>query len=73
MSVRLAGEREGGTGGAGAGPATLLKAENYFRYQLMLRGKQMSRLSRYLAALMQTVKMPEDVTMIIDIDPVDLA
>jgi primosomal protein N' (replication factor Y) len=58
---------------AGPAPAPLLKAENFFRYQIMLRGKNMSRLSRQLATLTQTVKMPEDITLVIDIDPMSLA
>jgi primosomal protein N' (replication factor Y) len=57
---------------AGPAPAPLVKAETYFRYQIMIRGKQMPRLSRYLAALFETIKMPEDVRLAIDIDPVSL-
>ena len=57
---------------AGPAPAPLLKAENYFRYQIMLRGKNMSKLSRHLATLNQTTKMPEDITLITDIDPMNL-
>jgi primosomal protein N' len=57
---------------AGPAPAPLLKAENYFRYQIMVRGKQMSKLSRSLATLNETVKMPEDITLITDIDPVNM-
>jgi primosomal protein N' (replication factor Y) len=57
---------------AGPAPAPLLKAENYFRYQIMVRGKRMSKLSRSLATLNETVKMPEDITLITDIDPVNM-
>jgi primosomal protein N' (replication factor Y) (superfamily II helicase) len=57
---------------AGPAPAPLLKAENYFRYQIMIRGKQMTKLSRSLATLNENVKMPEDITLIVDIDPVNL-
>lgn len=57
---------------AGPAPAPLLKAENYYRYQIMIRGKQMSKLSRQLAALTQTMKMPEDIMLITDIDPINL-
>ena len=57
---------------AGPAPAPLLKAEKYFRYQIMLRGKNMSKLSRHLASLSQTTKMPEDITLITDIDPTNL-
>jgi primosomal protein N' (replication factor Y) len=58
---------------AGPAPAPLLKAENYFRYQIMLRAKQMPKLSRYLASMEQKLKMPEDISMTIDIDPLNLA
>ncbi len=57
---------------AGPAPAPLLKAENFFRYQIMLRGRQMPKLSRYLQGFTERVKMPEDVLMTIDIDPVNL-
>jgi primosomal protein N' (replication factor Y) (superfamily II helicase) len=57
---------------AGPAPAPLLRAENYYRYQIMLRTGAMSRLSRELARLTQTITFPEDITMIVDIDPVDM-
>jgi len=57
---------------AGPAPAPLLKAESYFRYQIMLRGKQMPKLSRHLASLRETMKMPEDIRLTVDIDPVNL-
>jgi len=57
---------------AGPAPAPLLKAESYFRYQIMLRAKQMPKLSRYLSLMEQKLKMPEDVSMVIEIDPLNL-
>ena len=56
----------------GPAPAPLLKAENYFRYQIMLRGQNMPRLSRYLSGLQEKMKMPEDIAMTVDIDPMNL-
>ena len=56
----------------GPAPAPLLKAENFFRHQIMLRGKNMPRLSRSLTALQEKLKMPEDISMTIDIDPMNL-
>lgn len=56
----------------GPAPAPLLKAENFFRYQIMLRGQHMPRLSRYLSTLQEKMKMPEDIVMSVDIDPVNL-
>ena len=58
---------------AGPAPAPLLRAETYYRYQLMLRTRQMSRLSRALAELLQPLALPEDVSLTVDVDPVNLA
>jgi len=58
---------------AGPSPAPLLKAETFYRYQIMLRIGRMSALSRQLAILMQRLKLPEDISLSIDIDPIDLA
>jgi primosomal protein N' (replication factor Y) len=57
---------------AGPAPAPLRRAETYYRYQLMLRVPRMSELSKRLAELMQSLKLPEDVALAVDIDPVDL-
>ena len=57
---------------SGPGPAPLVRAENFYRYQIMLRTKAMSALSRRLAELLQTLSLPEDVTLAVDIDPVNL-
>jgi primosomal protein N' (replication factor Y) len=57
---------------SGPAPAPLLRAETFYRYQLMLRTQRMSQLSRELATLTQTIGLPEDVTLSVDIDPVDL-
>ncbi len=55
---------------AGPAPAPLLRAESFYRYQIMLRLPRMTALSRRLAQLQQTLTLPEDVTLIVDIDPV---
>ena len=57
---------------AGPAPAPLLRAENFYRYQIMLRLGQMSALSRRLAAMAAALTFPDDVTLTIDIDPVNL-
>ena len=57
---------------AGPAPAPLLRAETYYRYQLMLRTRAMSRLSRELAAITSKLNLPEDVTLTVDIDPTNL-
>ena len=58
---------------AGPAPAPLLRAETFYRYQLMLRTRAMTRLSRELARIMGTLELPEDVTLTTDIDPVSLS
>lgn len=58
---------------AGPAPAPLTRAETYYRYQLMLRTPRMTKLSRTLAQLVQAQALPDDVTLSVDIDPVDLS
>jgi primosomal protein N' (replication factor Y) len=58
---------------SGPAPAPLLRAETYYRYQLMLRTARMSALSRKLAGLVEGQALPEDVTLAVDVDPVDLS
>jgi primosomal protein N' (replication factor Y) len=57
---------------AGPAPAPLLRAETYYRYQIMLRFPRMTTLSQRLAKLTQSLSLPEDVSLIVDIDPVDM-
>ena len=57
---------------AGPAPAPLLRAETYYRYQIMLRAQRMAALSQRLALLIRSLTLPEDVTLAVDIDPVDL-
>ncbi len=58
---------------AGPAPAPLLRAETYYRYQIMLRTRFMSKLSQSLAQIIATLVLPEDVTLTVDIDPVSLS
>jgi primosomal protein N' (replication factor Y) len=57
---------------AGPAPAPLLRAETFYRHQIMVRTAQMSRLSRVLAGSTAKLPLPEGVALTIDIDPVDL-
>jgi primosomal protein N' (replication factor Y) len=57
---------------AGPAPAPLLRAETYYRYQIMLRTRSMSRLTARIDPLLARLALPEDVRVTIDIDPVDL-
>ncbi len=58
---------------AGPAPAPLLRAETFYRYQIMLRARAMSALSRELAVIIQSQILPEDITLAVDIDPVSLS
>jgi primosomal protein N' (replication factor Y) (superfamily II helicase) len=58
---------------AGPAPAPLARAESYYRYQIMLRTRAMTKLSRAIAQLQETLTLPDDILMAVDIDPVDLA
>jgi len=58
---------------AGPAPAPLLKAETYYRHQIMLRTRAMSRLSQGLGKIVAQLALPEDITLAVDIDAVDLA
>ena len=57
---------------AGPAPAPLLRAETFYRYQIMLRTRAMSKLSQALAKIIETLVLPENVTLTVDIDPVNL-
>jgi primosomal protein N' (replication factor Y) len=57
---------------AGPAPSPLMRAETYFRYQIMMRTRQMSKLSQSLAHLLQSLSLPKDVLLAVDIDPVNL-
>ncbi len=57
---------------AGPAPAPLLRAESFFRHQIMLRTKSMARMGRALAQMQAELSLPDDVQLSIDIDPVNL-
>jgi hypothetical protein len=58
---------------AGPAPAPLARAETFFRFQLMLRTRAMTKLSRAIALLQGTLALPDDVRLAVVIDPVDLS
>jgi primosomal protein N' (replication factor Y) (superfamily II helicase) len=57
---------------SGPAPASLLKAESFYRHQIMLRTRAMSKLSQALAKIVVSLALPDDVTLSVDIDPVNL-
>ena len=57
---------------SGPAEATLLRAENFFRYQVVLRSNQMAALGLRLTRLFASIDLPDEVQLIIDIDPANL-
>lgn len=57
---------------AGPAPSPLLRAETYYRYQIMLRTARMTKLTERLAPVLKSLTLPEDVRLTVDIDPVNL-
>ena len=57
---------------SGPAPAPLARAESNYRYQVMLRARQMTAISRQLAVLIEALSLPEGVALSVDIDPVRL-
>jgi len=57
---------------AGPAAAPLARAETFYRYHLTLRTRQMTKLSSALATLLPTMPLPEDVSLVVDVDPVTL-
>ncbi len=58
---------------AGPAPAPLARAESNYRYQIMLRARQMTAVSQRLVGLIESLSLPDDVSLAVDIDPVNLA
>ena len=57
---------------SGPAPAPLLRAETFYRYQIMLRTRAMTKLSQALAKIIGTLILPDDISLAVDIDPVNL-
>jgi primosomal protein N' (replication factor Y) len=57
---------------SGPAAAPLARAEQFYRYQIMLRTRAMSKLSQTLAKIVASLALPDDVTLSVDIDPVNL-
>ena len=58
---------------AGPAPAPLLRAENFYRYQVMMRTLRMSALGHKLSTKRETLQIPDDIRLVIDIDPMTLS
>ena len=53
-------------------PAPLSKVQKFFRYQLLLRGGNIRRLSRLLRSMIVVRKQPKNVAIYADVDPRNL-
>jgi primosomal protein N' (replication factor Y) len=58
---------------AGPAAAPLARAETFYRYQIMLRTRHMLKLSDKLPVITATIRLPEEVMLTTDIDPVNLS
>ncbi|MCG3149055.1 MAG: Primosomal protein N' [Verrucomicrobiae bacterium] len=53
-------------------PAPLAKVQNHYRFQLIVRGDQIMRLTEAVSKVVTTTKLPEGVTLAVDVDPLSL-
>ena len=51
----------------------MLRAENFYRYQVMMRTLRMSALGHKLSTKRETLQIPDDIRLVIDIDPMTLS
>lgn len=58
---------------AGPAPAPLVRAETFFRYQIMIRTRRMPATARLLSDSLRSVKLAPDVSLVVDVDPMSLA
>ena len=70
LEARLAGWRDLII--AGPAPAPLQRAETFYRYQIMIRTRAISRLSQLLGTYQINLVLPDDLNLVIDIDPTNL-
>ena len=50
-------------------PSPLVKAADQYRFQLMLRAKSAPTITRYLDTIMAKMTFPDDIYVVIDVDP----
>ena len=55
-----------------ATPAPLAKIQNNYRYQVIARSPQIMRLTEAITKVVTATKLPTDVTLAVDVDPVSL-
>ncbi len=55
-----------------ATPAPLARVQNQYRFQIILRSEQIMRMTESIAKVTSLMKLPDDVSMSIDVDPISL-
>jgi len=58
---------------SGPAPSPLARAESLYRYQVMIRCRQMSRLVRELDKVATGLTLPPETYLAVDVDPVNLS
>ena len=53
-----------------AAPAPLARVRGMYRYQVVARGKQVRALTKAIKECLGTIKLPKDVHVVVDVDPV---
>jgi primosomal protein N' (replication factor Y) len=53
-------------------PAPLARAKGLYRYQVLLRSSSTGRMARAIARLQQSLRLPDDISLSVDVDPVSL-
>ncbi|MGA2220317.1 MAG: primosomal protein N' [Verrucomicrobiia bacterium] len=56
----------------GPTPAPLARIQNQYRFQIILRSEQIMRLTEAVGRVASSTKLPDDVNMTIDVDPISL-
>ena len=57
---------------AGPAPAPLAKVKGFFRYNMLLRTRQIMRLTEIVTAVLRATKLPPDVLVAVDVDPLSM-
>jgi primosomal protein N' (replication factor Y) (superfamily II helicase) len=72
LSRKLKAAAPAGVAISDAVPAPLEKAKTYYRFQVSLRGPSSVQLSRLVRTTLDSLPMPEDVFVAVDVDPLHL-
>ena len=54
-------------------PSPLEKSHDHYRFQILLRAPRTSTITQYLQPILKATSIPQDVSVIVDVDPVSLS